>query len=843
MGLEVLEGATKSAFKELVPAIQRAITKPAVLEAAERGTAENPTILKEAIEAGIPTAQRAKDVPFGSYPELRASMRATRPSEKASIPEWIQNAKTIIGMFFRRDPNLPKDVQEKLYNIARLEAAAKGKANLIIGETHQPLQRDAVWQAAKTWDYMGAKDNVAQALRTGENMIDNEPLEKWQAKVGDLEKEIGNDPEIAQTQANIRRLMDGLFMDGVNRGWIAPDRYLSDYTPMRKLYAIAEGLANQGGEDLRVRLIGAQMKRTSGGKKPIGGRETNMLLVLRDAVADHLEKVAKSEGFMDLMSDKTINMTEHFTIGDILPKGLSAYNPGTGMFGYAVKGLEQAKLDSFGSELGRIEGLSRVVTPGSYVVPTPIAQALKEFNGATVTHRAENAAVRAGKMMARWLTVYNPANTSINLGSDFALALMGLPGERAQPVGLLKAYPKSFSAAMKIAFSKKPVMMKINGQMVDVRHLVESEGLAESTFFHQVQNQQISDELSRLIPESDRDHKFVVADMLQRARLGVELAPRLAAGIEAFERTGKLSEFGRVGRDITLRYGPGGPAASKVPLIRFMSPFIQFVGLSTGRFVDMVNTPGSRGRSLGAIMAVPLAIDSWNTHSTEYKQVEESIPQSLRDQAHVVMPDPHDPWNKVLRDVTGKPVVFPMRLSVLEDVMRSAGLGNIGARARRVIEGRDTPQKFAQDWGQAFTRNLTNVSALVPGMISDLGDVRTASGRKITGMDHIMRYLPGTKPIIRGAQTGLDFGPGEGARIAAEELVGLHELPVVHKREHSMDVDLIAAKRRVSDARAALRKASYNEGRSAVKRARKELDDAKAELQRIAPVLKKEHQE
>jgi hypothetical protein len=489
-----------------------------------------------------------------------------------------------------------------------------------------------------------------------------------------------------------------------------------------------------------------------------------------------------------------------------------------------------------------IEGYSKLVTPGSYVIPESLGNAFKYYNGSKATHSIENVAQRVGRGMARWMTIYNPANTFLNIQSDLLLACLGLPGEKAQPLGVLKAYPKSFMKAMQMTFDAKPTSIKMRGQNHDLRQLVGEHGIAESTLFHQVQNQRVSDELARLIPPEDLNKPFVLFDVLHRFRQGAELAPRIAAGVEAFERTGNINEFGRLGRESTLTYGPNGPMASKVASVRALSPFIQYVGLSSGRVAELLKTPGSRARTLTTLMALPYATYKWNTHNEEFKQVEESLGDNSRDMMHVILADPDDP-SRVWKGPNGKPRIINVRFSVSEDVMKQVGLGNMVERLSRVVEGRDKREDVFPEIGQRAITNITNTATVIPSMISDAADITTAHGRKITGMDKMMKYLPITRPVVIGGKAAYDYGPKEGLIRATEELTGMREMDTARKRDVPLDVDLIQAKENFKKAKKAHRNAIINYGANSIeaKDARKELDAMAEELKRIAPVLKEEH--
>jgi len=843
MGFEILEKALGPALEESLPKLMSAFKNPAIPEAAMRGTAESPTIMNEAMRSGFQTAERGANVPFHGVPELRASTRATRPPSVPTMPEWIQNAKSALGGFFQSHPNLSSDVKRVFQEGGWRGGAAEGQADQTMLKLLEPIKADqpkAIDHTQLLWDALVTRDYSAQGLRSGMSEINGKPLEMWIKQRDLLDQRITTqEPQVEQAIANVRQHLDGMFNDQVQRGWITPDRYLEDYTPIEKLFASAKGLADQGGEDFRIKLQNSQFGRTNAS----GERETNLLLLLHDLTAEHLKKVADSETFHTLMDDPTLNFTDKFENGDMLPKGLVAYNPGSGNIGYGIKREADAVRDAFGRGLSG-GSYSKIVTPGSYVMPETLGHAFKWYNGSKPMHPFENSAMRAGRGLARWLTIYNPANTFLNVNSDLLLACLGLPGEKAHPLGILRTYPKAFVKSMKMAFTGDPVGIKMKGQNFNLRKLVDDHGISESTLFHQVQNKRVSDELAKYVPPEDLNKPFVLFDALARFRQGAELAPRVAAGVEAFERTGNINEFGRLGRESTLTYGPNGPLASKVPVIRMLSPFIQYVGLSSGRVYELLKAPGSRTRTLGAIMAMPYATYMWNTHNDEFKQVEESLGDQYRDQAHVILADPNDP-SRVWRGPNGKPRVMAVKWSVPEDVMHQFGLGNMVERIGRVKEGRDSPEDMLASVPQKAAENITHTASMLPTMISEAADLQTEHGRKITKMDKVMKYLPITRAPILGTVAAQDYGAKEGAIKFGEELTGAREMNPARIGDKPLDVDLISARDNFKRAKQALRKAAYNFGPSSqeAQDARKNLDDAVTELKRIAPVLKEEHRE
>lgn len=818
--------------------IAKAVKTPAIPETVARGTMENPTVFEKAVAEGVPASERAIDVPFSGAESLRPIVRATQVQETPTIESFIQDLKTTAGSFFRSDPNLPKDIQKTLGTGRWRAEAAKGKADALLRDVYSSLQSNPVKQMATANDYLIVADETAQAVRAGAtNTWQGKPLSEWASTFRTLEENVAADPEVAATITKRRVLWDRIFDDMVARGWTVPEHYLEDYTPVRKINGILKGLAAQGGEEFRSRLLNSMMHRTNAQ----GLRETNMVLLESDILEDYLRKVSEHEMFLDLMADRTVNFTEKFKPGDVVPRGLVAYNPGAGMVGYTVKSPEGQVLNGMVQEMHRMTGLSNTVTPGAYVIPKALGTSLRQYHRRSATTSVESAFIKAGHGLARWLTVYNPANTRLNMASDLLMAMHGLPGEKAHPIGILKMYPMSVGAAYKGAFGKGGTKVRIHGQEVDLWALAESEGLMESTLFHEVQGQKITDELARLLPEAERSSPFVLFDVLQKDRLATELSPRIAAGLEAWKRTGDVKEFGRVGREITFTYGAQGPQASKAPVIRILSPFLQFAGLASGRVFDLLRAPESQKRALASLMATPLVTYMWNTRSPEFREIEDALSTYERDQAHIIVPDPADP-TKPLLDVQGKPVVFRFRYMVPEEIMKMAGMGNIASRVDRVVRGRETPGQFVKGVGKKAVENTVNTFTMLPGLISETLETDKDGAQK-TLMDRAMRFLPITRPLAVGVDRTRNYGLKEGVTSGSLEAAGIKRASLLRRGKNLSDTDIVTAKVKALDARKALRKALMNEGKVEVERARKIYEERVEELRRLGGVIQEERNE
>jgi len=808
-----------------------ALRSPAVPEAIARGTAEAPAVLEKALSSPEAIGQRGKGIPFTGVPELETATRATEVGVK-TLEDRIQDMKTIFGSFFRADPNLPKDVQRTFLRGRTRGEAARVSAELELQKVYEPLQTDAPTQAAKMYDFLVTSDEVAQAFRGGKPSIHGQPTEKWVQQLDLLEPQVKNDPEIATALERRQNLWDRVFGDMLARGWIVPEHYLEDYTPIRKLHAVAQGLASEAGEELRSKVLNMMQHRTNAP----GLRETNLVILEKEILGEYMKKVAEHEAFIDLLADKTINFTDQFKIGDTVPHGLSMYRPGPGMIGYSRKTSEGYLIDGL---LSQVKPDTNELLPGTYVVPSPIALALETFYPKR-SKGTEHALYRAGQTMARWLTVYNPSNTNLNLMSDLPMAMfVGLPGEKAQPLGVFKWWMKAgLPIATKGAFGKKGgTLVEINGQIIDAWDLAQREGVTEGTIHYDVGARgKLSEELSRLMPQGERPTPNPVLDVLSRSRLAIEAAPRIAAGLEAFERTGDISQFGRVGREITLTYGAGAPKAARLPAIRMISPFLQFIGLASSRVMDNLRTPGSRARTIAGIVGVPVLTYLWNSQNEEYKQVENSLAEWERSQAHIIVPDPKDPL-KVRRDINGKPVVFRFRYSVPEEVMKAVGLGNIAARVGRVITKRDTPLEFIQSIPGEAAENIADLLTM-PGLVRDVATGKTRTGKEMKWPEVATRMFPIARPFFSAKEALESYGPKEAVKTFASETAGVRFATVGRRGKHVSDADLMAAKGELAQTRSRWRTAMINGPPSKAKEAKEDFYKAKEKLERIIEVYK-----
>ncbi len=811
---------------------------PAVPEVAARGTAEKPTVLAEALEKPL-TKKRAPEVEFKGAPEVEEATRTTADNT-VTAEDHIQNLKTQLGGLIRPDPNLPKDVTEKLYTGRWRRDAATQVADRDIADWFSPLQSNPAIQATLVHDYMVTADEVAQAMRYGKDKINDIPLPIWQESLNKLQVVVDNDPEVVAALANIRKGLDGQFDDMAARHWIDRNRYLEDYTPIRRINASLDGLATFYGEDaekLKMKLLSQQQRRV-GGSNP---RETNLLNVLRATRAEYLRKVAEHEAFVDLVSDPTINFTDKVTPGAPIPKGLSVFRPSPGGFGSTIKSNEGYFLD------GALKALDpkKQMSVGGWVMPKQIVSALEHFNRPAHTG-SENWWYKQGHNISKLLTVYNPANTNVNRASDLGVAMF-IPGtEGAHPLGVLKWYGKATKAAYQGATGKGGTHVKLHGRDVDVWDLAVREGLTTGTIAHDIGGEHLSPELLRLHPEAATNHANWLEGIkrsLQLDRLATEASPRIAAGLEAVERTGDWSQFGKVGRDVTFRYGAGAPRVSQFPAIRMISPFLQFQGLATARILDMANAKsmGTKARLALGVTAVPLSFYMWNQQNDEYKQIENGLPDYERNQLHIIVPDPLDPA-KPRRDVQGQPVILRFRYSVPEQVASLIGMGNLPERVHRVFKGRDTPIQFAEQTVKGAGESISNLLVL-PTLVNQYATGQSRSGLPMKGMDWIEKLAPGSRIITKSVERGLNYGPLEAAKTAAYEAAGLRFAKARTADVKVLDAQLQEAVRQMREAKAQLSSAAKNKAGTEFKRALEDFKKKAAEVRRVKAQMDKEKEE
>jgi hypothetical protein len=647
------------------------------------------------------------------------------------------------------------------------------------------------------------------------------------------------DPEVQQAIGNIRKGLDEQFEDMATRNWISQDRYLNDYTPIRRLNATVQALAGYIGEDpdaMKSRILSQMMKR-QGGSAP---RETDLPALLRGVRAEYLAKVGEHEAFLDLLSNPEVNLTEKFImpdgrISENLPTNLRVVRPGPGMFGATLKSPEGYFLD------GALNALDSkgVVNVGGYVFPEAVADAVAHFHPRQTTGIEHKIYGHAMGLMKN-LTVYNPKNTNVNRVGDLATALV-FPGEgKAHAMGILRWMGKANEAAYKGAFHREGrVRVKLHGREVDLWEQAVREGMTSGTLVEHLAGSDMTlpPELARLYPGMEAAHGnwFEGAKRtLQADRLATEVVPRIAAGLEAVERTGDWSQFGRVGRDITFRYGAGAPRAANFPIVKMFDPFIQYMGLATQRFLEMSNAKsmGPKARILLGLSAVPFAMWKWNTQNDVYQQVENSLPREERNLPHIILGSYENP-GEPQRDVEGNPVVLRMKYLIPEQVAQLVGMAQVPSRIGRVLEGRDTPIQFAKDTQTQAQKSIGDMLVL-PGMVKDAVTGKSSlTGRPMTATETANRLLPITRIASKAIERGQTYGAAEGAKTAFTEATGASFVRGKHKGPQLLDADVKEAERAVSDAKRSLRWSMRNGSPQQVREAQKKVKNAQEERARL----------
>lgn len=815
-----------------------------ILEAAE--AVRKPNI---ELPAKPTIVERAPGTPFPGPAPIQEAVRATENRAAETTTDKVMGLRKLAESFVRPDPGVTKPVEETMFKGRSRSRASHDIADLDVSAWYKPLQRDPINQNTLVSDYMTAADEVAQATRYGKDRIRDIHIDLWKNTLDKLQKQVDADPEVQSTIANIRAGLDEQFGDMSARNWIKKDRYLDDYTPIRRLNATIQALAGYIGEDpeaMKSRILSQQMKRQGGSAL----RETDLPVLLRGVRAEYLAKVAEHEAFLDLLSDPAVNLTEKFItaegrIVENLPSNLRVVRPGPGTFGATMKSPEGYFLD------GALKSLDDkgVVNVGGYVMPEAVADAVAHFHPRQ-TKGLENKVYGHAMSLMKNLTVYNPKNTNVNRVGDLVTALF-FPGEgKAQPMGVLRWAGKANAAAYKGAFNQEGrVRVKLHGREVDLWEHAVREGMTSGTLAEHLAGSDIAlpPDLARLYPgmEQTRANWFETAKRtLQADRLATEVAPRIAAGLEAVERTGDWSQFGRVGRDVTFRYGAGAPRAANFPIVKMMDPFIQYMGLATSRFLEMANSrnAGPKARILLGLSAVPFAMWKWNTQNDAYKQVEDSLPREERNKPHIVLGSFENP-GEPQRDVEGNPVVLRMRFLIPEQIAQMAGMAQLPSRVGRVMEGRDTPVQFAKDTGEQAKSSLGDMLVL-PSMLKEVISGKSElTGKPMTPTDVVNRVLPITKIATKAIERGQTYGPAEGVKTAVTEATGTSYVKGRRSGPRLLDSDVKDAQRDVNDAKRSLRWAMRNGTPNQVRDAQKRVKKTQEERARLMKEVRQERNE
>jgi hypothetical protein len=825
--------------------------KPAIPGALERAAAPN-AMIEKAVAAGSEVGQRSPTVPFIGQPGLQSATRATFHPYKTledQVRTWSEGAKG----FFRSDPGLPADLQRSMIDMRHGEGHASYLAAAALRDAHAPVMGDLP-KVTATQDYRITADNVAQALRDKRSSIRvlddrgkliDTPVDKWIAQKQQMEASpMLKDPAVAQTIQNMAGLWKDVHADMVNEGAIIPERYLSEYTPMREMHSVASGLARVIGDDHLVDKLTQTQRRAGGG----GARETNLADVEHRVLTKYFEWKALKKTFNSIMSDPSLDRSAQFDPADVPPHGWEWYSPGPGMPGYVPKAPEQEMLDA------GMRSLYEKVTSGTAnafdrlqltnlrtantnffqngrLIPAPLAKAFRQMRISGVSDES-SVWTKVGRSVMRFIIPYNPKSRIANVIGDIPVAMMGLPGEAAHPLGIMKWYPTGFVAGMRDAFNGGSTHVNIGGHVVDVSDLIHEHNIAGNTMMSQMASgTKIHPELTGLVDPSQLP-QMGPGRFLQSFAQGLELGPRIAAGLDALQRTGNPQEFGRVAQRSTLEYGAGAPAWARDPHLRVMSPVLQFAGLLMGRMVDLLQAKGSRARTIAALIGIPAGIAAWNFHDDDYKKIANSIPEFARDQSLFIVPNPMTgkPWI----DVTGKPVISRLQWNVPDQMLSLVGLGNLTTRVGRVASGRDTPLQFAQESGGSVAKNFADYLT-VPGLLRDVLSENDRYGRPQDMGDRIMKVAPILRAPAEAIKAGKDYGLGVAAARFAEEGTGQSFVKPTMHGQAVLDAGMMERRQAVKDATG---KARTSRAPSDKKKWLKRRQDAVAELQRYMKALK-----
>lgn len=759
------------------------------------------------------------------------------------IEDHIRGIKTFVSSLFESNPNTPHDFRFKAERARRRFDAAESVAARDIAEMLKPLDvegespHNARFNATLISRHFLIGDTLAQMERDSLDTFGGATREQWQKSYDNLTKQIQDNPAMTQALDNLRGGLDEMFDDMVRRGWIIPERYLSDYSPVQKINTAIGALAKASGMDegaLRSSILGQTLER--GPMSDLGFRESNLIATLHKVRTQYFKKVAQHEFFNDLIKSPW-NMTEQFKDGETLPRGVASYRPGPGQVGFTFSTPEGGYLRSAADSLDP-QGRAGV---GAYLFPQELVDALNHFEPAQLTG-PQAVLAKAGRALAKSLTVFNPRNTQLNRVSDLIVAMLGLPGEKARPMGILKFYGQADAAAR--AFVRgRDYFVKIGGKEVNISDLLVDEGIASATQYEYTSGHNTTAQLLKFVPESEIKQKNWFEQMDQTFsgwREATELAPRIAAGLEALERTGNIEEFGRVAREITFNYNEGSAQITNQPLLRFMAPFIKFSSAASKRMFEHSTQEGSRGRTMTAMLSVPTALMMWNNQNDDYKRVENSLPEYERTQLHYIVPGPD--WTKPRRDTSGQPLVIRARYMITEEVAKTIGLGNLPSRFLRVAQGKDTITDFTEQSLKSIPEGVGQLTAIPAITMRALGPA--PSGTKLSIPDRLASVLPILRAPFAAAQAARGGSIEPMVKELTTQAAGTTLVNVPHTQGLLQDTDLVQLRREISDAQQRVRKLmrsskSTGEGRDPeLEDAIQKLNDLREKAQRITSIVK-----
>lgn len=848
----ILADILRGARTQAIPEVAERVAAPTA--AFERAAAKAPP--EGQIARGVRI--RGEGLPQVGEPGIS---RAARTTEAALPTDWEEGTRGIKNAFLKAiksDPELSNDLRELFIDTNFRHGVSNEVAIATVRDKiARYMKRDPRAQGNLFNNYMIAADEVAnlkgQQYRYAQDFGDraasaanefelNHPgrggytLAEWKKYYRAQLDEVLKDPEVQYAAKQYRDLTNHVFNDITSRGMLNPERYRPDYTPLQKIGEMQAAFETMGAST-RANEAGMVLPATLRRGEGTGARETNVLKLLADHYTDYLRATSESDMLTTILRDPTLNMTQRALETGRVPEGFGVYVPKPGTVGYGAMSpaaaISNGVTDAIGQEASQYLG--------GYVLPKALVTKLRNFHP---VHPGEASGLyELGQKFARGVTVYNPANLTLNAMSDLPLALLSAEGD-VSPLGILrfafydpatKTYAPGIRAAYRAARGE-PFNMKVGGkfnQTVDVASLARTQGLTGATFAGDVGGVPVPRDLERWGDALDKMSPLAKARQVAKiARGTVEGYPRIAAGLDALQRTGSIEKFGKVGRDITLPYGYGAPDYARSPVYRFLAPFLQFIGLATDRMANLLDyRVGGLGRVAknAAVMgSIPTIFWAWNNQNDEYKAAENSIRGYERDALHFIVPDPADP-SKPHRDRNGKPVIVRTRFWVPNEVAQTFGLGNLPERIERVAEGRDTAKEFAVRTGQGALE-ATGGQLGLPRTAAEFAFGRSLlTGEEKPRAEIAAGLFPLAKAVMKASEEGGNTGVGGAVLTAGERVTGTSFLGV----EKRGDADFFEARRQLYEAMRLRR--YYRRQGDRVREAQQErkIEEARERLQRI----------
>lgn len=839
------EGLTKALERVVQPALEKAGERLRVVpEAAARGTAERPAILERALrnapkEGELPAGVReaGKDVPFAGPEKFRQPSRTVPTAERESLANIVDDAKVRIAGLWKAEPGLPKDIGDAFSETRGIEKRIRQQVELELrDDVMKPiagLGKESFAKARRVWDFMVNADRAAQAAAQGLDEVDGIPKKDLEALVASTWNAL--DPVQRDVHERVRRKYDEAFELAIARGFVKPEQRLEAYSPIRRMAMVLNAMFEERGETgVETEKLAQFLRRGISG----GVRQTDGLTLLTDYLTSIRRRIAQEDLLAQLVADKTIHFTDHPEIatrlatGKPLPPGLSLYELRPGRIGYIKKNPAQQVMDGVLDHMNMPKGRDR---GRALVFPDRIVKALETYSP-RVPGDDESAIYKLGRAYTRAFTVYNPAVTAVNFASDHVLALSRAVSEggAAQALGFLREWPDAVKSAVGGVFFDK------GGEKFE-RAL--REGLTSSTYTSEAGGLPVSDILkefheapARSLMQTAKEALAFIPDQLAKGRQAVELMPKIAAGEEALRRTGDLSAYGKIGKDITIDFTKA-PAATRNPTFQFMAPFYAFFGAATPYVLEMAKKNGGRNPMLAAIVAVPTTTMLWNYQNEEFAKVERSLPEHEQMNLHVIIADAE---GHVLRDPTGRPVVKRLQYWVPEEVAKMFGLGNLPSRLRQVTEGRVTPSEFASQSGSAAAKQW--VGHIMPAKLAlEFGMGRSwYSGEEIKRSEALAGAIPQTKMVHNFILGAKSYGLKEQALRTGSEAFGLSQAGLEQRGTASLDAALMDAKRDLQKARLRMRRFLIRQDTAGAQEAMKDMAAARDRLKRVATAIRAE---